>query len=231
MKIRIFIFVTTATLLAGMVTSALAGSISIPGLGSSVSAPVASFTEAKFDGVIQQQFDYSCGSAALSTLLSYHYEDSSDEETVFREMYDTGDKKKIEALGFSLLDMKKYLEKRGYNADGFKLSMEKYIQYNVPAIVLLNTNGYKHFVVVKGIDKDKILLGDPALGLRVVSRGQFLNEYGGIFFLVRNHATLGRYHFNQAEEWGVFDMSPQVKDVTPTGLSEFTLSLPRPREF
>lgn len=43
----------------------------------------------------------------------------------------------------------------------------------VPAIALINFNGYRHFVVIKGIREDGVLLRDPALGLRTLPRAQF----------------------------------------------------------
>ena len=70
--------------------------------------PVRSFEEERFATVIRQKYDFSCGSAALATLLRYHYGLSQDEEATFRGMWATGDQPQIRRVGFSLLDMKRY---------------------------------------------------------------------------------------------------------------------------
>src|SRR5262249_35738456 len=82
---------------------------------------VKSYAEIPFQTVIHQKYDYSCGSAALATLLKYHYAVNTDEAATFKQMYAVGDQASIRKLGFSLLDMKRYLESLGYVADGFRV--------------------------------------------------------------------------------------------------------------
>src|SRR6478736_5802051 len=76
-----------------------------------------SYAEIPFRTVVRQQFDYSCGSAALATLMRYHYFRHTTEADIFKAMYDVGDQPQIQKVGFSLLDMKKYLASIGYQAD------------------------------------------------------------------------------------------------------------------
>src|SRR5690606_20299588 len=95
--------------------TALAGTVWLPGLGGVVNVPTQSIQELKFAEVIRQQFDFSCGSAALATLLTYHYEDPTDEMQAFIAMYEQGDQERIRQAGFSLLDMKNYLAAVGYD--------------------------------------------------------------------------------------------------------------------
>ena len=91
-----------------------AGTVSIPGIGSFHKLNVTSYKEARFKSVLKQEYDFSCGSAALASLLTYHYADPVDEKTVFESMYDDGDQENINREGFSMLDMKHYLTPRGY---------------------------------------------------------------------------------------------------------------------
>lgn len=79
-----------------------------------------SLQEARFAEVIRQQYDFSCGSAALATLLRFHYDYDVAEENAFRGMWARGDQNQIRKLGFSLLDMKRWLASRGVPADGFR---------------------------------------------------------------------------------------------------------------
>ena len=167
----------------------------------SINVKVTSLKERRFKTTVQQQYDFSCGSAALATLLSFHYDDKVSEADVFKVMYDNGDKEKIRREGFSLLDMKNFLEKRGYKADGFKISLDKLHDIGVPAIVLINNKGFKHFTVIKGVTRKEVLLGDPALGSRVVARQEFEPTWNGLVFLVRNKKDVASRHFNQSAEW------------------------------
>ena len=45
-------------------------------------APVVSMREARFSNLVRQQTDYSCGAAALATILRYAYHLDADETTV-----------------------------------------------------------------------------------------------------------------------------------------------------
>src|SRR4030095_568721 len=86
---------------------------------------VVSMREARFQTIILQKYDYSCGSAALPSLLTYHYDRPTTQEAVFQAMFDTGDKEKIQKEGFSLLDMKVHLSRQGLVADGYKMTPDK----------------------------------------------------------------------------------------------------------
>src|SRR3954447_13030599 len=150
-------------------SAAEARSIELPyQIGGAYAVPVKSLREARFVASLPQQYDFSCGSAAISTLLTHHYHYPVTEDKVFEEMFRRGDQAKIRVEGFSLLDMKRYLEAHGFEADGFQEPLEKLVSANIPAIVLVNESGYNHFVVVKGLRNGRILLGDPAGGTRAV---------------------------------------------------------------
>ena len=179
-----------------------------------------SFAEMPFRTVVRQQFDYSCGSAALATLLRYHYGRHTSEAMVFQAMYAVGDQARIQKLGFSLLDMKKYLAAMGYQADGYRLSLDALAKAATPAIALIQIGAYKHFVVIKGVIGDSVLVGDPALGLRKFSRAEFLAGWNGIAFLLHdlpknlpNSAAIPV--FNGAEDWQRWsDSHPLAAAVT-----------------
>lgn len=149
-----------------------------------VRLPVASIQARRFLTVKKQQLDFSCGSAALATLLTYHHGDPQDERSVFLGMWNDGDQSQIRRLGFSLLDMKRYLERRGISADGYSVSLPEIERAGVPGIALVNVSGYRHFVVLKGIDAQTVLIGDPALGLRRLPRAEFQKMWNGVLFVV-----------------------------------------------
>src|SRR5690606_40798166 len=60
--------------------------------------------------VCSSDLDFSCGSAATATLLTYQYGHPVTELEVFRQMYAQGDQARIRKEGFSLLDMRRYLQ-------------------------------------------------------------------------------------------------------------------------
>ena len=161
-----------------------------------------SYSEIPFRTVIRQQYDYSCGSAALATLLRFHYSLHTTEADVFKSMYAVGDQAQIQKVGFSLLDMKKYLSSIGYQADGYRVSLAEIGQVGVPAIALIQLGSYKHFVVIKGVIGDSVLVGDPALGLRMFKAEDFQKVWNGIAFVVHDLPAGTRPPlFNSAEDW------------------------------
>jgi len=138
---------------------AAAGEVQVATAGGFFNAPIVSLKEARFQTVYRQQLDFSCGSAALASLLTFHYERPTTEQQALLAMWEAGDQAKIQRLGFSLLDMKKFLETLGLRSDGFEVPLDNLRKAGIPAIALINTNGYKHFVVIKGVTDDEVLVG------------------------------------------------------------------------
>ncbi|MBE5528371.1 peptidase C39 [Laribacter hongkongensis] len=175
---------------------------------------VESLKERAFRYTVRQQYDFSCGSAALATLLTYHYATPTGEEDTFKAMFDAGDQERIRQVGFSMADMKRYLASHGFDANGFEVSLDTFASAGIPAIVLIDNGGYRHFVVLKGMVGNKVLLGDPALGLRIMPRDEFEQTWGKVVFIITNRKSLGQQHFNQTGEW-------QVRQSAPLALSRF----------
>ncbi len=192
----------------GGIAGARADTIRIPGdQGNSYTVPVTSLREARFRTTIRQQYDFSCGSAAVATLLTYQYGVPVNEETVFANMYVNGDQAKIRTEGFSLLDMKRFLESRGFLADGYELPLSKLEEAQIPAIVLIVENGYNHFVVVKGVKGNRVLIGDPARGTRALEREHFEKIWDShLLFVIHNRTESAR--FNLASDWRVAPSGP-----------------------
>lgn len=196
-----------------------------PGLGGGVfNAPVTSLRDMPFRTVVRQQFDYSCGSAALATLLHYHYGRPIDEAQVFKAMYAIGDQVKIRQLGFSLLDMKRYLSSVGLAADGYRETLDELLATPAPAIAVIQLNGYRHFVVVKGAEAGKVLVGDPALGLRTYGRADFGKVWNGVVFRIHPDGA-GSGQFNRKDEWATFPHA-SASALADRDLAQFTRGLP-----
>lgn len=208
-----------------------ADSVNLPfQIGGAFSVPVTSIKGARFRAMIRQQFDFSCGSAALSTLLTFHYGYAVSEQTVFEEMFEQGDRAKIRHEGFSLLDMKRYLEAHGFEADGFEAPLEKLESVSIPAIVLINDKGYNHFVVIKGIRDGRVLIGDPAGGARALTRGAFEAIWTNrILFVVSNRQERAR--FNIVSDWSTVPKAPLGGGVNREGLAGIVIPKLGPSDF
>lgn len=176
-----------------------------------------SLKEARYKATIHQKYDFSCGSAAVATLLTYQYGYPVNEQVAFEQMYTHGDQAKISKEGFSLLDIKRFLAANGFEADGFKVPIEKLAQENLPAIVLIDEKGYHHFVVVKGMRNDRLLVGDPALGTRVMSTAKFKALWkNDLVFVIHNRRNLAV--FNSPNDWRVAPAAPISNAIDRNGL-------------
>ncbi|WP_040890733.1 C39 family peptidase [Vibrio ezurae] len=190
------------------------------------SVPVKSYKETLFGDVYLQQYDFSCGSAALASLLHFHYQRSVKEQQIFNVMYDKGNKEIINKRGFSLLDMKYYLQSIGLKSDGFKLGLEQLRKIGVPGITLVNFDGYMHFVVIKGMTQNKVILGDPSRGTLIMSISDFQSYYSGLVLLVRSEADIGRESFIQDENFSLYQSSPLDTGISRDSLGIFSITLP-----
>jgi uncharacterized protein len=136
---------------------------------------VRSLLELRRDKVVLQEYDISCGAAALATVLVYQHGDAVAEETIARSMLQHTEVDTVRArLGFSLLDLKRYAERRGYAADGYAGVTLADLRQMGPAIVRVHINVYDHFVVFRGIQGDRVLLADPAFGNRTMRIDEFV---------------------------------------------------------
>lgn len=226
----VFRYLLSASLLAawalGGVPAHAESSLPILSGGGSFNLNVTSFKDDRFKNVVRQRYDFSCGSAAVATMLTYQYGRATTEATVFEAMYQRGDKAKIHAEGFSLLDMKGYLNRIGYRAEGFRVGLHKLVEATVPAIALINTKGYLHFVVIKGVSDETVLVADPALGNKIIPRDQFELMWNGLLFVVLDDSERAKAFFNLAKEWQVRPKAPIGEASVGGDIGTFTLMIP-----
>jgi uncharacterized protein len=149
--------------------------------------PVRSLLEIRQEGVIVQKWETSCAAAALATVLTFSHNDAVSEKAVTMGMLRTTDPIKVKVRGgFSMLDMKHFVETRGLNGIGYKnLSFEDLLTLDAP-IVPIDFQGNPHFVVVRGLNGDgEVHLADPAFGNHAISTAKFKSVWkDGIAFVV-----------------------------------------------
>jgi uncharacterized protein len=137
-------------------------------------APVRSLLELRRENVVVQKWDISCGAAALATLLTYQHGHPVEEKTVAEGMLRATDPLRVKHRGgFSLLDLKRFAQSRGFEAAAYQQVGRSDLEEFKPAIVPINFHGYPHFVIYRGRVGDFVLITDPAFGNRVMRSDQF----------------------------------------------------------
>lgn len=118
-----------------------------------------------YRNVVHQAYDYSCGSAALTTVLNYYLGRDFREQQIMNGLLRYGEYDKIvQRRGFSLLDMKRLVTALGHPSGGYKGTFEDLMALDHPAIVPIKYAGFKHFVVVKKYKNHHVFVADPSLG-------------------------------------------------------------------
>lgn len=194
-------------------------------VGGDYSIGVMTWWDIPFRSVIRQRYDFSCGSAAVATLLTYHYGRPTAERTPFRAMWDLGDKETIKKVGFSMLDMRNYLQSIGYRAEGFKLKPDQLAQVKRPVIVLLDLDGFKHFVVVKGQTKDEVLVGDSVLGINKYSTKDFEKYWNGVALAIVDGPIKKLPTYNLAGDWSPWSKAPTDQISATASIGDLTTHL------
>lgn len=157
-----------------------AGDVAFSGVlpnGGLFTQQVESMQERKFRNLVRQHTDYSCGAAALATILRYAYNLEADEATVIEGMMGVSDPELVHQRGFSLLDIKRYVESLGMRGRGYRVNEERLRSLRVPGLVLMDVRGFRHFVVLKQVRGDVVDLADPILGNRSIPVEEFLQSW------------------------------------------------------
>jgi predicted double-glycine peptidase len=126
--------------------------------------------------------------------------------------------------------MQKYLATIGFKSDGFRQPLDKLAEAGLPAIVLISEKGYNHFVVIKGFQDGRILLGDPSSGTRAITRDQFESIWPTrLLFVIHESPT--RPQFNLTADWRAAPRAPLADAVTRTALDISSLPKFGPGDF
>lgn len=146
-----------------------------------VEVAVRSWRALRDAGVVRQAFDYSCGAAALATLISASGDRSTEREVlleVFEGLPDEAVARTMEQ-GLSLLDLKRVAERRGHVAEGYRVPADVLARLTRPVLVLIEPHGYAHFAVLRGVRDGRAYLADPARGNLRMAADRFLSIWLG----------------------------------------------------
>ena len=149
--------------------------------------PLRTLKEIRGEGVVRQRWDMSCGAAALSTVLTYDFKDATSETAIVVWILHRVNPVQVRARGgFSLLDLKHFAQARGYTAEGFSgVTIDELAQEKSSVITPVRFKGFDHFVVVKGVVGDRVVLVDPGFGNMTMKTNRFAEIWkNGIIFVV-----------------------------------------------
>ncbi|PAV26770.1 hypothetical protein C8D92_107100 [Tamilnaduibacter salinus] len=140
----------------------------------------------KYRNVVRQQYDYSCGSAALTTVLNFYLGRSLNERQVMEGLLHYGESDRIvQRRAFSMLDMKRLVTALGYPSGGFRANIQDLKDLDHPAIVPIQHAGFKHFVVLRAIQDGRVFLADPSVGNISFTLSQFKKKWDdNVLFIV-----------------------------------------------
>ena len=155
--------------------------------------PVRSWVEIQRQNVVMQGLDYSCGAAALATIMNYYFGEPVKEIDLLNDIIEALSDAEFEdrkTKGLSMLDLKQCAERRGYQAAGVKLTYSSLPKLMGPVIIHLNRKGVLHFAVLRGVKGARLYLADPSWGNLRLSIDQFEREWTG-YALILGKANFG----------------------------------------
>ena len=147
----------------------LAASVAVGGVGTEIrtDARVRSMKALRDTNVVRQRYDFSCGAAALATLLRYGFGDPATEQDLLEQLFGLlTDQEKVTSRkeGFTLRDLQRVALVRRFKAEGFRIEPEDLAKISGPVLVYIEPRGYKHFAVLRGVKGGRVYLADPARG-------------------------------------------------------------------
>lgn len=146
---------------------------------------VRSLLEMRQENLIIQQWDNSCGAAALATILTYDKGYPVTEQQVAQGMLRQTDALRVRHRGgFSLLDMQQYAASLGFEADGYSNMTLEDLAAQAPMIVPIRVRGYDHFVIVRRVKEHSVDIADPGFGNYQMRVPEFSATWPGIGFQV-----------------------------------------------
>lgn len=138
------------------------------------SESLSSFHELRYEGVVGQTNEYTCGAAAVASILTYFYGISTSESEILNlaeEAMKMRGEEPSQGHGLTAYDLKKGLEVEGIEAKGFQVTPQAlrdyFVRGGLPAIIHL-TKPEKHFVVAVGMAGNQIVLADPSWGRSII---------------------------------------------------------------
>lgn len=165
--------------------------------GGQIHKRLRTFKDLKDERAVRQKYDFSCGAAALTTVLRHYYKINVTEESVVSFIIHKHGKEEAirrykEKKGFSLLDLKTAAASVGFKAIAYsEMTLADLVEMNAPAIVPIRTRTYDHFIVFRGVREDRVYLTDPIMGNATMKAGNFVDAWrNGVGLILKSKKGL-----------------------------------------
>jgi hypothetical protein len=182
----------------------------------------------RYTDVIEQSNEYTCGAAAVATLLTCFYGIPVTEQDalnlVYGSMHARGEKPE-QGRGITAYDLKEALEAKGIRTEGFLVkpaALQDYFSRGGLPVIIHLTKPEKHFEVVVGMVGEQIVIADPSWGRSVMPLTLLVEQrgYDGVVLVPIPSAELAHQaavRQGKALEWAALRL---------TRLSQLRESLP-----
>lgn len=188
-------------------------------------------------GVVRQEKDFSCGLAALATMLTYYFDipvseaelldrlELPDPERLGRVLSGVdrapGERAQLQMLqerGVSLAILADLARDYGLRAQGVSLAAQTLSRLSIPAIAYIEPDGEPHFTLIRGVDgRGNVQVADPSWGNRLFSAPDFARVFalgeeaaGRLLLIGSADGSAGR------EDWFVIDRAqPRIQLPQP----------------
>jgi len=137
----------------------------------------------RYQQVVGQTDWFTCGPAAVATLLHYYYGIAATEGRVLELALQAMQKPESEVrlVGINALALRQAMQTLGLPSRGFRLSLEQLSDYfargGLP-VVLHVTRPEPHYVVAVGMVWGQVVLADPSWGKRIMPLEGLLSQKG-----------------------------------------------------
>lgn len=141
-----------------------------------------SFTARRFEGVVGQTADFTCGAASVATILTFYWNRPTGEIEVLkhiRSRYTDEQWKSREGNGVSFDDLIFAVKKLGFEATGAELPIEDLPKLAAPVILHLDKGKFQHFSVLRRAHSDVYYLADSIVGQTVLTQSDLRAQYTG----------------------------------------------------
>jgi predicted double-glycine peptidase len=185
-KIRPFWRLITAPFSAVLIGTFLCSCQTDTTSGPPVRKPL-SYLEQKYSVTVPQRFDFTCGAAALATLITHYWDQNTSEAKVLETLHSRYSKdtmssevwKEMQKKGFSLDDLIWAANKLGFEAQAASLPAEELGKIDGPIIVHVLEAKDSHFTVLRLRAAGWTYLSDPVQGAVTLTNEEFDRKYTG----------------------------------------------------
>jgi len=150
--------------------------------------PIQDYRTLRYDGVIGQTSDFTCGPAALATLLTYYLGRPTTERAMTERTLAASRSRGLSVQdGLSMLALRDALASVRVPASGHRLTLDElrdFMTAQVPVIVHV-TAPRGHFYLVLAVQDDVVLLADPSWGVRAQPTASFVRNWSGLVLVPR----------------------------------------------